>query len=587
MYQFYYADRSAELKIAECKNDIKKHFNIKAVRPAMWEEHCLECAAPLCFESCVHYAQRSDGRCKRFENGIYTFESEKALNGQGARVRFRKWANMMTVLFPAMLDEGKYGKLFLKNQRLGKLLAWVEGSFLPRSLRWQIIRTLEYMRRRSLRSLSGEDNRADAFVFHGYSYCEEPFRLIVEVYDDNTPVFKRAISINKGENLEIIPASALSEECSRAGNLVKIYPENDIEAEMDILWCDFVKGESVNKDEPADKVKCVVWDLDGTLWDGILIETEDTSTLSLRPGIEETVKELDRRGIIQSVSSKNDQAAAMEVLDRLGMSEYFLYPCINWNAKSEAMKSIAESLNIGVDSLCLVDDSPFERRQVKSALSQVRVYDAAEAAMLPEKEEFCVPVTRESINRRAMYRAEEKRNALKNTANTDIAEFIRSCNLRISIFAPETEEDVLRCYELAVRTNQLNMSGVKYTKEEFASVLGREGHCNFAFLCADDFGEYGIVGFGQYRVEDKTLVFTEFAMSCRVAGKFVESALFAGLLEREACEEGRFSLQKTKKNSLLRETLEGIGFVKLSEADNGIEYMFKESLRNSDIVKIH
>ena len=112
-----------------------------------------------------------------------------------------------------------------------------------------------------------------------------------------------------------------------------------------------------------------------------------------------------------------------------------------------------------------------------------------------------------------MYRAEEQRNTLMAAEHTDIADFIRKCNLKIHLFAPVTNEEKLRCYELIVRTNQLNMSGNKYTSEEFEKVLIRPEHENFAFSCADDFGEYGIVGFGQYRIEGETLVFTEFAMS--------------------------------------------------------------------------
>ena len=583
MYQFYYADRAKSCFRKPCKQNIRDHFRISAVRPAMWEEHCLECSAPVCFESCVHYKARSDGRCKRFDNGLYTFPEEKACCGQGVHVKFRKWGNMMTVLFPAMLTEADYAALHQKNENLGKVLKAVEGSPLPASLRWQGIRIPEYLRRRGLRKLKGEENRADAFLFHGYSYNEENYRLILEVYDDHTPVFKSAISVKPGENLAVI--SNLSQECSKAGNLVKIYPENDLEAELDILWCDFVRGEPVAAEKSAEKVKCVVWDLDGTLWDGTLIETDDPTTLQLKSGIRETVEELDRRGILQSVASKNDEAAALAVLERLGIAEYFLYPQIHWNPKSGSMEQIAKGLNIGVDTLAFVDDVPFERQQVASVWPQVRTYDAAEAVSLPAKPEFDVPATEESRTRRQMYRAEEKRNQLMQAEQTDIVDFLHRCNLRIEIFEPETQEQKLRCYELVVRTNQLNMSGIKYTPEEFEAVLARENHRNVAFSCQDDFGSYGIVGYGQYRMEEKTMVFTEFAMSCRVAGKFVESALFAHLLKKENCETGSFAVQKTKKNILLRNCLEGIGFAAAEDTPTRVCYEFAAKLLNSDVVK--
>ena len=583
MYQFYYADKSKTWNRGECNENIRHRFQIAAVRPAMWEEHCLECSAPACFESCVHYQARSDGRCKRFGNGLLTFIDKKACCGQGVHVHFRKWGNMMTVLFPAMLSEGDYQKLWKQNQCVGKLLGAVASSPLPRSLRWQGIRIPEFLRRRSLRKLNGLENRADAFLFHAYSYNEENYQLIVEVYDDHTPVYKTSIAITPGENLAVI--QNLSPECSRANNLVKIYPENDLEAALDILWCDFVQGQPIAAEQPAAKVKCVVWDLDNTLWDGTLIEADDPNTLALKSGVLELMEQLDQRGILQSVASKNDQTAAIAVLEKLGIAEYFLYPQIHWNPKSGSIAQIAKSLNIGIDSLAFVDDTAFERSQVSSVWPQVRTYDATEIGELLTKPEFDVPATEESRNRRSMYRAEEKRNTLMSAEYTDIADFIRKCNLKMHLFTPATQEEKLRCYELVVRTNQLNMSGVKYTPEEFEEVLSRPNHQNFAFSCNDDFGEYGIVGFGQYHVEGETLVFTEFAMSCRVAGKFVESALFARLLDAENCVCGNFGVHKTKKNILLRNTLESIGFAIADQTDAQVSYQFTHQLKNRDLVQ--
>ena len=584
MYQFYYADKSRTWDRKPCQENIRDRFQITAIRPAMWEEHCLECSAPACFESCVHFQARSDGRCKRFDNGLLTFADEKACCGQGVHVKFRQWGNMMTVLFSAMLDEAQYSAMQKKNESLGNFLGAVEGSKLPQSLRWQGIRIPEYLRRRSLRKLTGLDNAADAFLFHGYSYSTESYRLIVEIYDDHTPVWKTAVAIHPGENIAVI--TSLSEECSKSGNLVKVYPENNLEAELDILWCDFVKGQPVSAEQPAAKVKCVVWDLDNTLWNGILVETEDPMTLTLRPGIRELMEELDRRGIIQSVASKNDFEPAMEVLNHLGVAEYFLYPQISWGSKSGAVEQIAKSLNIGIDTLALIDDTAFERQQVRSVWPQVRTYDVTEIDSFLARPEFDVPATAESRSRRAMYRAEEQRNTLMKAEHADIVDFLRKCHLKLHIFTPATEDEKLRCYELIVRTNQLNMSGRKYTPEEFEEVLARPGHKNFAFSCADDFGQYGIVGFGQYRVDGEVLVFTEFAMSCRVAGKFVESALFTHLLENENCKDGSFVVQKTKKNILLRNTLERVGFKSITEFNNEISYIFTSELINKEIISV-
>ena len=94
------------------------------------------------------------------------------------------------------------------------------------------------------------------------------------------------------------------------------------------------------------------------------------------------------------------------------------------------------------------------------------------------------------------------------------------------------------------------------------------------------------MGFGQYRIEGEELVFTEFAMSCRVAGKFVESALFAHLLKQTNCAAGQFRVIKTKKNILLRKTLEQIGFAAEGQDDAQIHYRFTDALANCTVIHI-
>src|ERR1700756_2328201 len=89
--------------------------------------------------------------------------------------------------------------------------------------------------------------------------------------------------------------------------------------------------EKSNQSEKSKKIKCIVWDLDHTLWDGILLEDGD---VSLKPGVVDIIKALDARGILHSIASRNDQATAEQKLRQFGVYEYFLYPQINWDAKS-------------------------------------------------------------------------------------------------------------------------------------------------------------------------------------------------------------------------------------------------------------
>ncbi len=584
MYQFYYSDYSKEYKRAEYKRNLADVFHVTAVRPTMWEEHCLECSAPACYSTCPHYIERKDGRCRRFYDGYHVYENSLGCNGQGMRIKFHKWADMMTIIFPAMLDLNEYRDLKETNDRLGEHLQKVVDGHLPVKMKWLDIRTEEFIRRKKLRNLKGLDNVPDAFVFHGYSFNDSSFQLVMEIYDENTSVYKTSLTIEPGENICLLSRDQLNKAVWTDNYLVKIYPENDIEAELDILWCDFVKGSFVNDNKPADKVKCVVWDLDNTLWNGILLETDNTDELLLNKLVLDTIKLLDERGIIQSIASKNDFEPAWDVIKKMGIDDYFLYPQIHWGAKSASIENIAHSLNIGTDSMVLIDDSAFERNQVMALHPEVRTYDPQILDELPCREEFDVLITEESKKRRLMYKAEEKRNHLFEEDNSDLISFLKKCNLRMEIFKPESEEELQRCYELVVRTNQLNMSGKKYSKEEFLSVIDRPGHKSFAFSCQDDFGKYGIVGFGQYIFNEKVIEFTEFAMSCRVAGKYVESALFTALLNKENCETGEFKVQKTKKNTLLRRTLSDIGFVINKETDKEVEYSFGKNLMNQSIV---
>ena len=117
------------------------------------------------------------------------------------------------------------------------------------------------------------------------------------------------------------------------------------------------------------------------------------------------------------------------------------------------------------------------------------------------------------------------------------------------------------------------------------ALLSKIGQTSIAFSCRDDFGSYGIVGFMQYRKDNCELCFTEFAMSCRVAGKYVESALFTHVLNDTCCEKGTLTVHKTKKNVLLRKTFESIGFAVEQANAETVKYDVTLPLMHSDLVR--
>ena len=132
-------------------------------------------------------------------------------------------------------------------------------------------------------------------------------------------------------------------------------------------------------------VKCVAWDLDNTLWDGVLLEDEN---VTLRDGVREIVETLDGRGILQSVASKNDPERATAKLREFGLNDYFLYPQISWNSKASSIRNIAAALNIGLDAVAFIDDQPFERDEVNFSLKEVLCIDAVELCGLLKRPEL-------------------------------------------------------------------------------------------------------------------------------------------------------------------------------------------------------
>lgn len=115
---------------------------------------------------------------------------------------------------------------------------------MPSSAKWKVIRTLEYLRRRKLRS--GSEEQSDAFILHCINNKDDSFTLFLEVFDnDHNSLFKYGFNILPGENFYFLPKNKYNANCDKSENIVKIYPENNYEADVTFLWCDFVQGKPV------------------------------------------------------------------------------------------------------------------------------------------------------------------------------------------------------------------------------------------------------------------------------------------------------------------------------------------------------
>ncbi len=394
--------------------------------------------------------------------------------------------------------------------------------------------------------------------------------------------------------------------------MARLIPVNDFEGNLIILAADFVNpienskpkwqqiaGTKTNESSsehkenipatPAKKVKVVCWDLDNTVWNGTLVESPKDS-LEIRPQIKEIIEELDSRGIVQMIVSKNQEDDATAELKRLGINDYFVYRTINWSPKSQNIKKIAEALNLNLNSFAFIDDQIFERTEVSNAIPCIRTYDENEALSILKLPEFDTPVTEDSKNRRTMYQTEAKRVHIKNSFSGTNTDFVKSCGMKVTAERPDTDEKKKRSYELLQRTNQLNLSGIKYNQDSFNYLINNSYKTSSVCLfCENKFGSYGQIGFIALFKNGTSLEIREFALSCRVMGKYVENAVCKWLTQiakDNDCDKVVFIGRKTDRNAVMTRTLKQVDFEpnEILDTEIRLEHSNNKKIANSDVV---
>lgn len=310
---------------------------------------------------------------------------------------------------------------------------------------------------------------------------------------------------------------------------------------------------------PPVMVKCLVWDLDNTLWEGTLLEGDD---LRLRPGVRETVRTLDDRGVLQSVASRNDHAAAMAQLTRFGLAEYFVVPRIGFGRKSDAVREIAEKLSFALGTIGFVDDQPAERAEVAYHLPEVRCYTHEQVSRLAQLPEFTPPVvTVDSRRRREMYQASFRRDAVRATFTGPDDDFLRSLELRVRI-ATATPQDLDRVEELTRRTSQMNATGVHYSDATLRELLDDPEHEVLVTSIEDRFGPYGAVGVLLLRRHPGVWHLRLLATSCRVVSLGAGAVIINWLVDRAARSAAHLvaDFRRTPRNRMMEIAYRFAGF---------------------------
>jgi len=300
-----------------------------------------------------------------------------------------------------------------------------------------------------------------------------------------------------------------------------------------------------------DRKKCVILDLDGTLWPGVLAETGAPfawspevsgaySYVGLYFGLHEACKALKRRGVVLACVSKNDEATVRELwrypdsypLERLLTPDDFVTWRVNWDDKVDNIRSIADELGFALDAFVFVDDNPVEREQVIQRLPEVAVLGAdpfaLRRALLDDSRLQRPRLTREAARRSELVKAQLQRSRLQAQAGSQ-AEVIASLEVDCDIGRLDLASEGSRVVELFERTTQFNTTGRTFTTAELERIAGRDGHV-FVMKVRDRFADHGLTAAAVIEAGEIIAL----AMSCRVIGLGVEHRFLQHILEAMA-----------------------------------------------------
>ena len=320
--------------------------------------------------------------------------------------------------------------------------------------------------------------------------------------------------------------------------------------------------------------KVVAVDLDNTLWDGVIGE-DGLAGIRAKPEFERTLKGLKDCGVLLVALSKNNLEDGLKGLGCLEVltKDDFIAWRINWDCKAENLVSVAEELNLGVDSFVFVDDNPAERLEMSAKIPEVTVADFPPnlAAYFPPRE-----ITEEDRHKTEEYRAEAERRrclaGMRDEMREVREEVFRELGVAVEIH-PLLDDEVVRVAQLSQKANQFNVCTNRYSEDEVRT-LAREGLVVTAHA-KDKFGDQGLVAY--VVVRDAAIL--DFVMSCRTMGRGVEERVEAEV-ERLVRERGVSQLTATwrdsGRNAPVKELFERFGFA--LESDTELEKVYSKRL---------
>ena len=265
-----------------------------------------------------------------------------------------------------------------------------------------------------------------------------------------------------------------------------------------------------------ENVRLVIWDMDETFWKGTLSEGE----ICIPEEHKEIVIELSRRGIINSISSKNDHENVKRILEDEGVWDYFVFPRINWESKGAQVKWIIDSIKLRPATVMFIDDNPTNLEEVRFYNPEIQT---ADPSIIPEilTDPLFTGKEDSELSRLKQYKVLERKAADELKVGSNEL-FLKKSGIKIEMIEEALNDETDRIVELIQRTNQLNYTKVRMEAPEILSLLENDVYRKGYVKVKDKYGDYGIVGF--YAVKDNTL--EHFCFSCRTIGLGVEQWVY-------------------------------------------------------------
>lgn len=308
-------------------------------------------------------------------------------------------------------------------------------------------------------------------------------------------------------------------------------------------------------------IKAVVWDLDRTLLDGVMLESVATPTK--KDGVDEIIARLHERGIVNSIASRNPTETAEAAVASLEWPAPFIAPQYGWGDKSESLKRIASHLDIELAALAFVDDDPYERAEVAAHAPQVLVLSPEDVAGALDWPQFSPrTVTAEARGRAQSYLDIQERERAAREFTGTRADFQRYCGTRITI-RRAGQRDVARFSELSLRTTQFNSRGMGLSESDVAEGINADDRLFVCIELGDRFGDDGVIGGIAVTTCESRWRADLVMMSCRAMGRgVIEAALtwLAGAARDSGAGEVIIPLRPNERNVPLRLALVADGY---------------------------